>query len=109
MAKALDVAVIVSSQGTHLYARFNDGTSQSFADVYMLVDHLYELRIQPEQVRAIDWHDDFDQELPSGTKIALLYGLRRRYMAASQDWNYEVPDDFMENRANEPPQERDLF
>jgi hypothetical protein len=77
------LSVTVSTQGTRLQADFNDGTNQTFADVYVLVDRLYELGIRPEQITAVDWHEDIDQAPSSGTKIALFYGLRKKYADAS--------------------------
>ena len=89
------LSVTISDQVTHLQADFSDGTSDRFADVDALVERLYELGIQPEQVTAADWHEDIDQAPSSGTKIALLYGLRKRYMEALQERERKELEDFM--------------
>lgn len=71
---------VISEEGGQLQAAFSDGTTRRYVDVDALIEDLYTLRILPENVRITDWHADLDRSPNSGTKIALKYGLLKKYM-----------------------------
>lgn len=73
------ITVMVRDIGSSLQVNFSNGAVENYDDVDALIESLYKLGIQPEQVTALDWHEDIDQAPSSGTKIALFSGLRKRY------------------------------
>jgi hypothetical protein len=74
--------VLISDSEGCLQAQFSDGSVQTYTEVEKLVEYLYELQIQPDEVRAIDWKVDIDRAPLSGTMIALYQGLRKKYREA---------------------------
>ncbi|MYM96092.1 hypothetical protein [Duganella vulcania] len=67
---------LISLDGERLVARLDDGRELKHIDAEALANLLWQIGIRVADVKAVDWHVDFESAPTSGQKIAIYSRLR---------------------------------
>lgn len=72
--------LLLRLDGADILATLDDGQSIRHHDAGSLAELLWSAGVRAEDVDTLDWHENADQALMAGQKIAILSYLRRRQL-----------------------------